>query len=64
MSGFFRGPSLFAHVLIVAVTLAVGVPLLAETLQSRPLALAIGVAAALVYGLGAVLWGARGRRRR
>jgi hypothetical protein len=64
MSTYFRGPSLFTHVMIVSIALGIGVPLCAELLQSRLLALSIGVVAALVYGLGAVLWGSGGRRHR
>ena len=62
MSGLFRGPSLFTHVLILAVSLAVTLPLLAEWLGSFGKALLLGLGFAFCYAICALLWGSRKMR--
>ena len=59
MSGFFRGPSLFSHLLVLGLIVAVGVPLVAEWLGSTALAFGLGLGFAVCYGIAAILLAAR-----
>ena len=62
MSGFFRGPSLFSHLLILGLIVAVGVPLVAEWLGSTGLAFGLGLGFAVCYGIVAIILAARRKR--
>jgi len=59
MSGFFGGPALFTHIPILAVCLAVTIPLLAEWFDSFGKTLLLGLGFALCYAICSILWGSR-----
>lgn len=59
MSTFFRGLSLFTHVLILAISLAISIPLLADWLGSFGKALLLGLGFMLGYAICAILWATR-----
>ena len=54
MTGFFRGPSLLAHVIILGAIEAVVVPWVWATYQSVALMLIVGVVIGAVYALAAL----------
>ena len=60
MTGFFRGPSLMAHVFGVALVLALCAPFLRDILGPGKTILTC-LAAALCYGALAVVWASRRR---
>ena len=62
MTGFFRGPSLFSHVVILGLIMAVGVPFVAEWLDSTGLAFCLGFGFAICYAILAIIVAARKKR--
>ena len=63
MTGFFRGPSLLSHLVFLGVVLGVGIPIVAQWLNSISQALGIGVVVALFYGIFATIWAVSRIRR-
>lgn len=63
MTGFFRGPSLIVHLFILGTILAVGVPGVAQWMDSVSLALGLGAAVAIFYAIFALVYAVRGTGR-
>jgi hypothetical protein len=61
VSTFFRGPSLFTHVLVLAVIEAIAVPMALGASGRWLVAVGAGVGIGVVYLVGALVYGAGGR---
>ena len=59
MSGYFAGPPLIVHVVIVAVVVGVAVPYLADGMLSRLQVVLVAAGFVFAYALLALVWGAR-----
>lgn len=59
LTGFFRGPPLVAHAMLVALVVALMAPLIAERVPSRDLALLVAVGLVALYFLLALIWASR-----
>ncbi|MGD2045371.1 MAG: hypothetical protein PVJ80_08345 [Gemmatimonadota bacterium] len=59
LTGFFRGPPLVAHALLVALVVALLTPIIAERAPSRGAAFLVAVGLVAVYFFVALVWGSR-----
>lgn len=59
LTGFFRGPPLIVHALLVALAVALLTPIIAERVPSRGVAFLVAIGLAAVYFFVALVWGSR-----
>jgi hypothetical protein len=59
LTGFFRGPPLLVHALIVALAVALITPMIAERVPSRGLALLVATGLVALYFFLALIWASR-----